>query len=51
MCPFCIATAAWMAAGAVSTGGLTAFILKKTLTGRNAKNNPTISPTKEDHNG
>ena len=26
MCPACIATAAWIAAGAGSTGGLTAYV-------------------------
>jgi hypothetical protein len=27
MCPACIATAAWIAAGAVSTGGISALVL------------------------
>lgn len=29
MCPACIATGAWIVAGATSTGGLTAFVLSK----------------------
>ena len=30
MCPVCLATVAWMAAGVVSTGGLTALVLNIT---------------------
>jgi hypothetical protein len=51
MCPFCLATTALIAASVVSTGGLTAFVLKKTLTGKSANNNPANSPSKEDHHG
>jgi hypothetical protein len=51
MCPFCLATAALIAGGLATTGGLTALVLKKVATGRIAHNNPTISPSKEDHNG
>ena len=29
MCPFCMATAIWIAAGAVSTGGVSAFAVAK----------------------
>ena len=29
MCPACIATGAWIVAGATSTGGLTAFVVNK----------------------
>lgn len=29
MCPFCIATAVWIAAGAVSTGGISALAMTK----------------------
>jgi hypothetical protein len=29
MCPACIATAAWIASGSVSAGGLTLFAFKK----------------------
>jgi hypothetical protein len=28
MCPACISTAAWLAAGATSTGGITAMVIK-----------------------
>lgn len=44
MCPFCIATAAWIAAGVVSTGGVAAFGLT-TLLSRNAAEE--IRPTTE----
>jgi len=51
MCPFCLAaTAAWIAAAAVSTGGMTALVVKKVVTGRAAKNNPS-NPSKEDQHG
>lgn len=29
MCPFCMATAVWIAAGAVSTGGISALAVAK----------------------
>jgi hypothetical protein len=29
MCPFCVATAAWIAAGAVSVGGSSVFAVAK----------------------
>ena len=29
MCPVCIATAAWIVAGTVSTGGISALVVKK----------------------
>jgi hypothetical protein len=29
MCPFCVATAAWIAAGAVSVGGASVFAVAK----------------------
>jgi len=31
MCPFCIATAAWIVAGAVSTGGVSTLAVAKIL--------------------
>jgi hypothetical protein len=34
MCPVCIATAAWIAAGATSTGGISALVVS-TLRGKN----------------
>jgi hypothetical protein len=51
MCPFCLATAAWIAAAAVSAGGITAVALKKSATGNAARNIPTNSPSKEDRHG
>jgi hypothetical protein len=29
MCPVCIATAAWIAAGATSTGGISALVVRR----------------------
>jgi len=45
MCPFCLATAAMLAAGAASTGGLTAFAMNKYFRARNRakKNNPALN--------
>ena len=34
MCPVCIATAAWIAAGATSTGGISALVVSR-LRGKN----------------
>ena len=51
MCPVCLATAAWIAAATVSTGGMTALVLKKVATGNAPNNFPTIPPSKEDHHG
>jgi len=51
MCPFCLATAAWIAAAAVSTGGMTALVIKKAVSGVAANNFTTITPSKEDHHG
>ena len=31
MCPFCVATAVWIAASAVSTGGVSALALTKLI--------------------
>jgi len=51
MCPFCLAaTAAWIAAAAVSTGGMTALVVKKVATGRAASKFPA-TPSKEDQHG
>jgi hypothetical protein len=35
MCPACIATAAWIAAGAGSAGGLTAFVFTRRRSRKN----------------
>jgi hypothetical protein len=51
MCPVCIATAAWIAATAVSTGGMTALVLKKAATGKAANQFPANPTPKEDHHG
>ena len=45
MCPACFATAAWMVAGATSTGGLTALVLNKL----HAPNGTRKSPPKTDN--
>jgi len=51
MCPFCLAaTAGWIAAAAVTTGGFTALVVNKVATGRAAKNIPANS-SKEDQHG
>jgi hypothetical protein len=47
----CLASAALIAGGIATTGGLAAFVLKKVATGKIANNYPTISPSKEDQNG
>jgi hypothetical protein len=56
MCPVCVATAAWIAAAAVSTGGVTALVFKKAASGKAAHgilttDSTNITPTKEDQNG
>ena len=45
MCPFCIATAAMVAVGTVSTSGLTAFAMNKYFHARNRtrKNNSVLN--------
>ena len=35
MCPMCIATVAWMAAGTTSTGGGLSAVIEKRLRGKN----------------
>jgi hypothetical protein len=51
MCRACLATAAWITVAAVSSGGMTALVVKKVASGRSAESIPTITPSKEDHNG
>ena len=51
MCPVCLAAAAWIAATAISTGGMTAFVLKKAVAGKSATSIPGNTPSKEDHHG
>jgi len=45
MCPACLASAAWVVGGAVSTGGLTAMVAK--VLKKNAKNDS--NRRSEDH--
>ena len=51
MCPMCLASAALIAGSLATTGGLTALVLTKAITGRPANNIPTNSPSKEDRHG
>jgi len=37
MCPFCVATAAWIAAGVVSTGGVSALAVAKIWNNKKAQ--------------
>ena len=58
MCPVCLAAAAWIAAAAVSTGGVTALVLKRVATDEAARrktgsanhSSKNIHP-EEDHHG
>jgi hypothetical protein len=45
MCPFCIATAVWIAAGAVSTGGVSALAITR-LTQKKPQLSEPIDPTR-----
>lgn len=48
MCPFCFATAALVAVGTASTGGLTAFAMNKLFRARNrTKRNNSELKSKE----
>jgi|HubBroStandDraft_1064217.scaffolds.fasta_scaffold608108_2 hypothetical protein len=48
MCPFCLATAALLAVGTASTGGLTAFAMNKYFQARsNTKRNNSELKAKE----
>ena len=51
MCPVCMATAAWIAAAAVSTGSMTALVFKKVATDKAANTFPKNRTTKEDQHG
>ena len=58
MCPFCLATAAWIAAAAVSTGGMTALVVKRVASSNAVDDSstitstiPVIAQTKENHHG
>jgi hypothetical protein len=46
MCPACLTTVALIAAGASSTGGLTAFVMR-TLRGKSGAENADLQPKPE----
>jgi hypothetical protein len=48
MCPMCMTTVAWIAAGATSTGGISALVVSK-LRGKNQKANTNNSEEGERH--
>jgi len=50
MCPFCMATAAWIAAGVVSTGGVSALAVTK-LWNRKAREREQGGNDHEQHAG
>ncbi|RSL16006.1 hypothetical protein EDE15_1513 [Edaphobacter aggregans] len=41
MCPICIATVAWIAAGTTSTGGLSALVMKRLRKNQEPATEPT----------
>jgi hypothetical protein len=51
MCPVCLATAAWIAAAALSAGGLTALVVTKIANDEAPHNIPITPSSKEDHHG
>jgi hypothetical protein len=51
MCPVCLATAAWIAAAAASTGGMTALVFKRVAAGKAANHFPANPKSEEDQNG
>jgi hypothetical protein len=51
MCPACLAAAAWIAAGAGSAGGLTAFVVTRARSRKGVKaeqSRPSVAPKKAD---
>ena len=44
MCPFCIATAVWIAAGAVSTGGISAVAITRLSKKKSDATEPIAEP-------
>jgi hypothetical protein len=48
MCPFCLATVAWVAAGVASTGGVSALVVKK-MRGRNQEMTTNYNDQGERH--
>jgi hypothetical protein len=51
MCPVCFATAALIAGGVISTGGLTVLAVKSFGAGKTAPAFPNQSKTEEDRDG
>jgi hypothetical protein len=51
MCPVCLATAAWIAAASLSTGGVAALTIKKLCAKDGAHEFPTQPVNKEDQHG
>jgi hypothetical protein len=51
MCPVCISTAALIAAGLTSTGGLAAIAILKFGVKNVESSRPTETSSKEDHHG
>ncbi len=51
MCPFCLATAMWIAVSVTSTGGLAAVAMKKFGVKNAQENSPSPTPSKEDRHG
>jgi hypothetical protein len=51
MCPVCLATALLITGGVASTGGLAAIVIKRFGVKNTAENNPSPTPSKEDHHG
>ena len=51
MCPVCLASAAWIAAATVSTGGISALVIAKVATRKPEKNVRASNPSKENHHG
>jgi hypothetical protein len=51
MCPVCLATAAWIAAAAVSAGGMTALVVSKVANDKVETNIPVTPSPQEDQHG
>jgi hypothetical protein len=51
MCPACMATVAVIFGSAISTGGLTAFVMKKFHSNHAVEKNAAQPKSKENHDG
>jgi len=49
MCPFCLATAVWITAAAVSTTGAAALVISKAATAKATNPNRANSPSPKSH--